>query len=114
MAGLKFRVLLDTDNNTEIFRDILINDTDNFEVFYKAYPNKKAKGSAEKAWLKIKPDENLFTDIMEAIAKQKPTWTDPKFIPHPATWLNKRRWEDEVAEKPVGKQLKYWEKGYTP
>lgn len=36
MAGLKFRVLLDTDNNTEIFRDILINDTDNFEVFYKA------------------------------------------------------------------------------
>ena len=87
---------------------------DSFEVFYKAYPNKKAKGSAEKAWLKIKPDENLFTDIMEAIAKQKPTWTDPKFIPHPATWLNKRRWEDEVATKPVGKQLKYWEKGYTP
>ena len=36
MAGLKFRVLLDTDNNTEIFRDILINDTDNFESFYHA------------------------------------------------------------------------------
>lgn len=36
MAGLKFRVLLDTENNTEIFRDILINDTDNFESLYKA------------------------------------------------------------------------------
>lgn len=36
MAGLKFRVLLDTENNTEIFRDILINDTDNFETLYKA------------------------------------------------------------------------------
>jgi hypothetical protein len=34
MAGLKFRVLLDTDNDSEIFRDILINDTDNFESFY--------------------------------------------------------------------------------
>jgi hypothetical protein len=36
MAGLKFRVLLDTDNNTEIFRDILINDIDNFESFYQS------------------------------------------------------------------------------
>lgn len=36
MAGLKFRVLLDSENNSEIFRDILINDTDNFESLYKA------------------------------------------------------------------------------
>lgn len=36
MAGLKFRVLLDSDNNNEVFRDILISDTDNFESFYKA------------------------------------------------------------------------------
>ncbi len=36
MAGLKFRVLLDTEKDTEIFRDILIKDTDNFEALYKA------------------------------------------------------------------------------
>ena len=36
MAGLKFRVLLDSDKNEEIFRDILISNTDNFESFYKA------------------------------------------------------------------------------
>lgn len=36
MAGLKFRVLLDSENNSEIFRDILIKDTDNFEALYKA------------------------------------------------------------------------------
>jgi len=36
MAGLKFRVLLDSENSSEIFRDILIKDTDNFETFYKA------------------------------------------------------------------------------
>lgn len=36
MAGLKFRVLLDSENSSEIFRDILIKDTDNFETLYKA------------------------------------------------------------------------------
>jgi hypothetical protein len=36
MAGLKFRVLLDTEKDEEIFRDILISDTDNFESFYMA------------------------------------------------------------------------------
>ena len=36
MAGLKFRVLLDSSDSSEIFRDILINEEDNFETFYKA------------------------------------------------------------------------------
>lgn len=36
MPGLKFRVLLDSDKKEEIFRDILIADTDNFESFYHA------------------------------------------------------------------------------
>lgn len=35
MAGLKFRVLLDSSDN-EVFRDILISDEDNFESFYHA------------------------------------------------------------------------------
>ncbi|RYM30804.1 hypothetical protein ERX46_17130 [Brumimicrobium glaciale] len=34
MAGLKFRILLDSVKNTEVFRDILINDDFNFEHFY--------------------------------------------------------------------------------
>lgn len=36
MSAYKFRVLLDTENNEEIFRDIVINKTDTFEVFYNA------------------------------------------------------------------------------
>ena len=36
MPGLKFRVLLDSDKQEEIFRDILISDMDNFENFFKA------------------------------------------------------------------------------
>jgi hypothetical protein len=36
MAGLKFRVLLDSEKDSEVFRDILINDTDTYESFFKA------------------------------------------------------------------------------
>ncbi len=36
MAGLKFRVLLDSKDKNEIFRDILISDKDTFESLYKA------------------------------------------------------------------------------
>lgn len=36
MAGLKFRVLLDTSDNNEIFRDILIAENADFETFYRS------------------------------------------------------------------------------
>lgn len=35
MPGLKFRVLLDSEKKEEVFRDILISDTADFESFYK-------------------------------------------------------------------------------
>ncbi len=100
----------ETERETETETD---NSFAKFDIFWTAYPKKVAKGAAEKSWKKIKPDENLAADIIAAIAKQKPTWTDPKFIPHPATWLNSKRWLDGV-ETTVGKKLKYWEKGYVP
>lgn len=36
MGALKFRVLLDTEQESEIFRDILIDENDNFESLYNA------------------------------------------------------------------------------
>jgi hypothetical protein len=36
MGALKFRVLLDTEQESEIFRDILIDENDNFESLYHA------------------------------------------------------------------------------
>ena len=83
-----------------------------FEDFWKAYPKRVAKEDAIKAWNKIKMDESVFKKILDAIKLQDLASQEKKFVPFPATWLNKRRWEDEVAAKPVGKQLKYWEKGY--
>lgn len=70
-----------------------------FDRFWAAYPRKTAKKDAVKAWGKIGADEKLLAVILAAIEKQKAgrQWSDPEYIPHPATWLNGRRWEDEVA-----------------
>lgn len=76
------------------------NDVQGFEEFWKAYPKKLGKGAARKAWKKLNPSSSLLTNILEAIKKQKSCeqWCkdNGQFIPHPATWLNQERWQDEV------------------
>ena len=45
MAGLKFRVLLDSKEDDKVFRDILINEKETFESLYKTIINSfKFKG----------------------------------------------------------------------
>lgn len=77
---------------------------DLFPKFWKLYPRKVGKDKAEKAWGKIKITTDLFTEIMSALAKQAvtPGWTkdNGQFIPHASTWLNGKRWEDEIASAP--------------
>jgi len=75
-------------------------DVDRFAEFWSAYPRKVAKPEALKAWIKIKPDDETVASIMAglAAAKQSRDWTkdEGQFIPHPSTWLNQRRWEDQL------------------
>ncbi|MFC5550740.1 replication protein [Massilia aerilata] len=72
---------------------------DRFERFYAAYPLKKSRGAAEKAFAKIRPDEALLAEMLAALEKRQVsgTWLDPKFIPYPATWLNAQGWADVIA-----------------
>lgn len=69
-----------------------------FAAFWQAYPKKTAKGDAEKAWAKIKPDADLLDKILKSVATslRSTDWQkdNGQFIPHPATWLNGKRWED--------------------
>jgi hypothetical protein len=68
-----------------------------FDKFWAVYPRHTAKQDAKKAFLKVSPDDSLLNTMLTAIQRQKQTdqWSDPRYIPHPATWLNGRRWEDE-------------------
>ena len=77
-----------------------------FETFWKCYPRHIAKPVARKSFLKIKPDLALLEKMLSAIEFQKKNWDDPKYIPHPSTWLNQERWNDERVEyKRVGKGI---------
>lgn len=76
-----------------------------FAKFWNAYPKRKSKGQAERAWQKIKPSEQLTGQILQAVerAKTSADWQREagKYIPYPASWLNAKGWEDEVpAEQP--------------
>jgi hypothetical protein len=70
-----------------------------FEAFWKAYPKKVGKDAAERAFGKRKPNEAMLIDMLEAIERQKVStnWQEEggRFIPYPASWLNKGRWKDE-------------------
>jgi len=72
---------------------------DKFDRFWQQYPKKKDKAKALKAFLNLKPEDELFSKIISAltIQKQSADWLedDGRFIPYPTTWLNGHRWEDE-------------------
>lgn len=72
-----------------------------FERFWSAYPKKIGKGDARKKFLKLKPNQQLFDQIMSALSAAKKTeqWTknNGQFVPNPATWLNQSRWEDDYS-----------------
>ena len=81
-----------------------------FEEFWKEYPRKVGKGAAKRAFEKVIKTVTLET-LVTALRRQKcgSQWTrdNGQYIPHPATWLNQQRWEDEVDggvgnDKPTG------------
>lgn len=79
-----------------------------FTRFWTAYPKHSAKQNALKAFQKLKPDDDLLDTMIAAIEKQRtsPQWTRDggQYIPMPSTWINGRRWEDEVTVAPASAQ----------
>lgn len=70
-----------------------------FERFWKIYPRKIGKGAAEKAWARMKPPVDTVLAAVEAQGHSEQWQRDGgQFIPYPATWLNQKRWEDEVQD----------------
>ena len=81
-----------------------------FETFWKSYPKHVNRKAAEKAFLKLNPDDGLLETMLAAVDRQKQTaqWQEQngQFIPYPATWLNGRRWEDELPAGKAATQIK--------
>lgn len=74
-----------------------------FNSFYEQYPKKIQGRVALKSWIKLNPNNTLLEVILKDIEKKKKSrqWQkdDGDFIQYPATYLNQRRWEDELDNK---------------
>ncbi len=82
---------------------------DGFAAFWARYPRKVAQAAARKSWGALKPSPALAARILAGLEAwcQSRTWLDAmqdperRHIPHAATWLNQRRWEEgPVAADP--------------
>ena len=79
-------------------------DTPEFEAFWNAYPKvkQKSKQEAREAFAKVDVPLQTLLDALE-VQKRSNDWTKDggQYIPYPAKWLNKRRWEDSMDAKPI-------------
>ncbi len=78
-------------------------DTDlSFQAFWRNYPRKVGRQAAWRIWQRLKPDAQFLDRILTALEWQRvqPQWLKEQgqFIPHPATWLNQGRWDDQPVE----------------
>jgi hypothetical protein len=79
-----------------------------FDEFYAAYPRKKSPADAEAAWTKavdgLGADPAVIIEGARLFAMQNRT-KDPEWLPYPATWLNRRQWEDEPDRAPTAPRV---------
>jgi len=77
-------------------------DNPGFNAFWVSYPKKIAKEAARRIYERISPSEELNAVIISAVQawSKSPQWTKDggQFIPHAATWLNQKRWQDEIPK----------------
>lgn len=89
---------------------------DAFEDWWATYPRKVGKRKALAEWKRatkrITPGE-LVARTRDYAAFHTTEGTDPRYIPHPTTWLRRDGWEDELtpaAQKPAsdGNTINAW------
>ncbi|MBR2343014.1 MAG: DUF1376 domain-containing protein [Clostridia bacterium] len=83
--------------------DSMFNIEQRFEKrFWPAYPRKVGKAYAKQCFCRLKPSVELTRKMLAAIERQKRSreWLaeNGKYIPHPSTWLNQGRWDDEETK----------------
>lgn len=104
-----------SNNENENLKDEQINDWENkFNKFYSQYPKKVSKQLVRKWFEKNKPNNELFEVMINSLEVFKKTkdWLkdNGQFIPYPSTWLNQRRWEDEIVtqqKKTINDPIEY-------
>lgn len=75
-----------------------------FEAFWRLYPRRQGKADAQKAWAKLDHLAQIaaVTRLPDHVSYWQSAWPDgnTRYIPHPATWLNRHSWQDELKTAP--------------
>lgn len=106
---------LDVDQNQNPSRDLVLLATPPFPVitaadyneslfedFWTVYPRRVGKPNARKAFARALPKTTVAA-MADGLRGWCAWWSargDPEFIPHPATWLNQERWNDQPPAAP--------------
>jgi hypothetical protein len=96
--------------------ETFVDETD-FDRFWDAYPRKEAKPAARRAWSRLKPDRGTVERILADVADRKdldPLWQTRRTIPHPGTYLNGERWNDDWRTGNDGADAGRGDRGLTP
>ena len=80
-----------------------------FERWYELYTRKIKKAEAFKAWQQTEDIRPPLDELCKITIEHNNFWisidTPMTYIPHPATWLRGRRWDDELYEKQESNQM---------
>lgn len=70
-----------------------------FDQFWIQYPRKVGKEAARKAFAKAMK-KTTMDKVLSGVEdlRIRVAGKDPQFTPHPATWLNEGRWDDETTQ----------------
>ena len=94
-SGLHDECILPLQSHTQeqesSLRSLSAREPTGFLEWWAEYPRKDAKGAARKAYAAAL---RRTTPAVLLVALRAYSWNpDPRFIPHPSTWLNEGRWE---------------------
>ena len=72
-----------------------------FDTFWLLYPRHIAKKYARQCFERLSSAQQM--DAIAGIAAWRPHYLkkDPEYLPHPSSWLNGERWEDELPRSPT-------------
>ena len=73
---------------------------DKFNQFWNLYPRKVKKFVAMRTWNRLSKKE--IDEIFKVLEDHMIRWkeTEIQYVPHASTWLNQKRWEDELEPLP--------------
>lgn len=73
-----------------------------FDRFWRIYPRRQGKEAARKAFASALKRTDLETICAGAVQLRDDPNLEPQYTPHPATWLNQGRWDDDPLPSRTG------------